>query len=162
MTTPRDYFFGLRGIDKLPYGFASRLVQVSGLLREVMYAAMHVGVDIKIFVAHGVEHTERLLCGGSIVKINQRLIVDGARENGEIVSYLLYVIHLSLFTFHYSLYLHSLQPSHLLSSPRKRFSTRWCRRSRSGSSFIWSITSLTKANSRRSLASFSLMPRWRI
>ena len=53
-------------------------MEVGGLLRHPMNATMHIGIDIQIFISHGIEHTERLLGSGGIVEINQRLIVDGA------------------------------------------------------------------------------------
>ena len=50
-------------------------MQVGGLLREIVHAAVHIGVHIEIFLAHGIEHAERFLCGGGIVEIDQWFVV---------------------------------------------------------------------------------------
>ena len=146
----KDNLLDLRGIDELAYFFACSLMQVSGLLGEVVHTTMHVGIHIEVLIAHGVEHIQRLLCGGRIVEIHQRLLIYLPRKNREVFAYFVDIVHT---------YLQSLQPSHLLSSPRKRFSTRWCKRSRRGSSFILSITSLIKAFCNSNLASLSEIPR---
>ncbi len=94
-----DNLLGLGSVDETAHGLTRRLMQVGGLLREIMHATVHVGVDIKILVAHGIEHTERLLCCRRVVEIDERTVVDGARENRKIVSHLLYVVHLFSFLF---------------------------------------------------------------
>ena len=136
---------GLAGIDELPDPLTCRLMQVGGLLAEIVNATVNVGIHVEILVAHGIEHAQWFLCGCCIVKIDQGPAIHLTAENGEVVAYLSNIVHnimnylriddstglrakrrdasfIQLFSF--SLSLHSLQPAHLLSSPRKRFSTR--------------------------------------
>ena len=54
---------------------------------------MHIGIDVEILIAHGVKHTERFLCGGGIIEINQRLIIHRPRQYREILPYLLNIKH---------------------------------------------------------------------
>ena len=114
--TCKDDLLDLTGVDKRAHLFTCRLVQIGSLLTQVVDTTMHVGIHIEILVAHGIEHHEWLLRSGRIVEIDQRFLIHLARQNREIFSYLIEIVHKS--------YLQSLQPSHLLSSPRKRFSTR--------------------------------------
>ena len=51
--------------------FAGGLMKVGGLLREIMDTTMHIGIHVQIFIAHGIEHTKRLLCRSSIVEVYQ-------------------------------------------------------------------------------------------
>ena len=67
--------------------FACSLMQFCSLLAEPMHSAMHVGIDIHVFFAHRIQHTERLLRGGRVVEIDKWAVINGARENGEILSY---------------------------------------------------------------------------
>ena len=113
--TRKDYLFYLLRIDKLAYLLTSSLMQVGSLLRQIMHATMHIGINVKILVAHSIEHTQGFLCGCRIVQINQWLTIHLTAQYREIFSYLIDIVHS---------YLQSLQPSHLFSSPRKRFSTR--------------------------------------
>ena len=66
------------------FGLAGGLVEVGGLLREVVHAAMHVGIGVEVLVAHGVEHAKGLLGRGGVVEVDKRAAIDGAREDGEI------------------------------------------------------------------------------
>ena len=84
-----DNLFRLTGVDKLPHRLACRFVQVGSLLREVVNAAVDIGVDVEVFVAHGIKHAERFLRGGRIVEIDERAAVDLAAEDGEVGAYLL-------------------------------------------------------------------------
>ena len=88
-----DYLFCLRRVDKLTHGLACRFVQVGGALREIVYAAVHIGVGVEILFAHGVEHAQRLLRGSSVVEIDERTVVDGARKDWEIGANLIYIVH---------------------------------------------------------------------
>ena len=45
---------------------------------------MHIGIYVEIFLTHGIKHTERFLCGGRIIEIDQWLIVNSAREDRKI------------------------------------------------------------------------------
>ena len=59
--TCENNLFGLRSIDELAHFFARSLMQFRCLLRQVMNATMHVGIHIKILLAHSVKHTQRFL-----------------------------------------------------------------------------------------------------
>ena len=65
--TRKDNLLYLTGIDKAAHLLTGGFVQVGSLLTEVVYAAMHVGVDVEVLVAHSIEYAQRLLCGGGIV-----------------------------------------------------------------------------------------------
>ena len=87
-------------------------MQVGSLLTEVVHATMYVGIYVQIFLTHGIQHTQRFLRGSRIVQINQWLTIYLAAQYGEILTYLIYIIHIlcdslySLFTsetFHFSL-----------------------------------------------------------
>jgi len=88
-----DYLFCLRRVDELAHGLACRFVQVGGTLREIVHATMHIGVGVKILFAHGIEHTQRLLRRCSVVEIDERTVVDGARKDWEIGANLVYIVH---------------------------------------------------------------------
>ena len=81
------------GVDKPADGLTSRLMEVGGLLGEPVYATVHIGIDIEILLAHGVEHAERLLGSSAIVEIDQRTTVDLAAEDGEVFPYLIDIEH---------------------------------------------------------------------
>ena len=72
----KDDLLCLAGIDKLAHLFACRLMQVGGLLAQVVDATMHIGIHIEVLVAHRIEHTQRLLRSSSIVEIDQWLTID--------------------------------------------------------------------------------------
>ena len=80
-------------MDEVAHLFAGRLMQVGSLLREIVYATMHIGIDIEILVPHGIKHHERLLGRGCIVKIHQRFLVNLAPQNGEILPDFIDIVH---------------------------------------------------------------------
>ncbi len=82
--TRKDNLRRAAGIDESADGLTGTFVQFGGLLAEPMHAPMDVGIDIEVLVAHGIEHTQRLLRSGRIVEINQRLAVDRAGQDGEV------------------------------------------------------------------------------
>ena len=92
-STGEDDLLDLACIDELTHLFASLLMQIGGLLREIVHTTMHIGIHIEILVPHGVEHHERLLRGSRIVKIDQRLLIHLAPQDGEILAYLIYIKH---------------------------------------------------------------------
>ena len=81
-----DDFIGGTGIDETAYGFTRLLVEVGGLLRKEVDPTMDVGIHIEVLLAHGIQYTQGFLCGGRIVEINQRTVVDRAREYGEVLA----------------------------------------------------------------------------
>ena len=93
------YLLYLRRIDELPHPLTRRLVQVSCLLREVMYATMHVGIHIVVFLHQRVNHLPRLLCRSSIVEIYQWFAIHLAAQYREIGPHLIYVVHRCFLSF---------------------------------------------------------------
>ena len=85
--TGEDDFIRLLRIDEAANGLAGRLVEIGGLLREVVYTPVDIGIDVEVFLTHRIEHAQRLLRCGGIVEIDQRTVIDRAREYGEILSY---------------------------------------------------------------------------
>ena len=75
------------GVDKLPHCFTGSLVQVGGLLRQIVHTPVHIGIDIEVLLSHGIQHAQRFLSGGSIVKIHQRTVIYRARQDGEVLTY---------------------------------------------------------------------------
>ena len=69
---------GGAGVDKLAHGLAGLLVKLSGLLTHPMYAAVDVGIDVEILVAHGIQHAERFLRRCRIVEIHKRFSIYSA------------------------------------------------------------------------------------
>ena len=88
-----DNLLRLLGIDKLAHLLACSLVQVGGLLREIVNSAMHVGIDVEILLTHGIEHLQWLLRRRGIVEIHERAVVDRATEYRKIMTYVVYVVH---------------------------------------------------------------------
>ena len=67
-------------------------MQVGGLLREEMHPAMHIGVGGEIFVGNGLNHAARLLRRGSVVEVNEWTAIDVPLQNGEVLTYIFYVV----------------------------------------------------------------------
>ena len=82
-----DDFGGGAGVDEAPHPLAGGLVEVGGLLREVVHAAVHVGVDGIVFLGDGLHYAPRLLRGGRVVEVNERPAVHLAPEYGEVLAY---------------------------------------------------------------------------
>ena len=77
-----------------------------------MHTTMNIGIHVQVFLTHGIQYTQRFLRGCRIVQINKWLTIHLAAQYGEILTYLIYIIHIlcdslySLFTsetFHFSL-----------------------------------------------------------
>ena len=54
---------------------------------------MYICIDIEILVTHGIEHTQGFLGSGAIVEIDQRFAIYLSRQDGEVLSYIIYIIH---------------------------------------------------------------------
>ena len=72
-------------------------MQVGCLLRQPVYTTVYVGIHIEVFLAHGIQHAERFLCGGTVVKVNQRLAVNSAGENWEGIPDFVDIVHIFLY-----------------------------------------------------------------
>ncbi len=62
------------------------LVALRRQRRQIMHAAMHIGIFVAGEFAHGVQHGARLLRRGGIVEIDQRPAIDFATEDFEIAA----------------------------------------------------------------------------
>ena len=89
----KDNLLGLTRMDKLAHLLARRLMEVGGLLREVVHTTVHIRIHVEILIAHSVEHAERFLRGGRIIQIHQRLTIHFASQNREILPYLIDIVH---------------------------------------------------------------------
>ena len=86
---------GLRGcVYEACHGASGLLVQVGGLLREVVHAAMHVGVHLVVFLHHGLYHRAGFLRGGGVVKVNQGAAVHLAGQYGKVLPDGVNVVHI--------------------------------------------------------------------
>src|SRR6185437_13708749 len=79
-----DYFFFLLRIQKSAHGLSRALVSFGRFVGEIMQAAMHVGVLLRIGLLQPVEHLARLLRRGRVVEIDQRLAIDLERQRRKI------------------------------------------------------------------------------
>ena len=76
-------------MDKLAHLLTGSLMQVGGLLREIVYATMYVGINVKVLLTHGIKDAEWFLRGGSIIEIDQRSAVYFTLQNRKILAYFL-------------------------------------------------------------------------
>ena len=86
-------FGGGTGIDEATNGLAAGFVEVGCLLGKEVYATMHVGVHVVVFVHHRLHHTSGLLGGGSVVEIDEGVSIDFAGKDGEVVAYVVDGVH---------------------------------------------------------------------
>ncbi len=82
--TGKHHLCGGARIEETAHRLSRLLMQVGGLLAHPVHPAMHIGIDVEVFLTHGIEHTQRLLCGGRVVEIHQRLAIDRAGEYGKV------------------------------------------------------------------------------
>ncbi len=75
---------------------AGVLVVLGGALAEQVDAAMNVGVVGRVVVLQGVQHGARLLGGGGVVEIDERLAAHLLAQDGEVVADALHVEHRGL------------------------------------------------------------------
>ena len=80
-------------MDKLAHLLARRLMEVGGLLREVVHTTVHIRIHVEILIAHSIQDTHGFLRGSRIIKIHQRLTIHFASENREILPYLIDIVH---------------------------------------------------------------------
>ena len=78
-----------KGGDPLP----GLLVQLRGLLRQEMHAAVNVRVQAPVEVIDRIDHLPGLLRRGSAVEVNQRLTVDLAVQDRKLLPYFLNIKH---------------------------------------------------------------------
>ncbi len=75
-------------------GFARLFVCQRGLYAQIMHAAVNVGVLCGIDARNLVDDALRLLCGGGVVEIDERLAIDFLFQNGKIGAYFFDIKHL--------------------------------------------------------------------
>ena len=75
--TGEDDFVGLAGVDESLHGLAGVFIGFGGLGGQIMGATVYVAVERCVVAAQCVDDRLGLLCGGCVVEINQRLVVDG-------------------------------------------------------------------------------------
>lgn len=80
-------------IDKGSYSFSTGLMQFGGLLGKEMHASVDIGIDIIIFIDHRLNHLFGLLGCGTIVEINERMVIDLSTEDGKIFTDILERVH---------------------------------------------------------------------
>ncbi len=83
-----DLFGGARVEEPLHLG-ARLFVGLRGALAKLMHAAVDVGAIHFVELDDGVDDGARLLRGGGVIEIDERLAVDGLLEDGEILADLL-------------------------------------------------------------------------
>ena len=76
----------LARIDEASHLDARAFVFVGGALAQRMDAAMDVGVDVRVVALQRIDHRLRLLRGGGIVEIDQRLAVHRLAQDGKILA----------------------------------------------------------------------------
>src|ERR1035437_767969 len=101
-----DDFVGTAGIDELGSTRTRGLEGGGGAIAQFMDAAVDIGIVVLVVIAQGIEHSARLLRGGGIVKVNQRLAVDLLVEDGKVgpdgcpVNHLLLLLRRGCFSDH--------------------------------------------------------------
>ena len=71
-----DDFAVVAGMEKEAYPLSSRFEGGRGSAAQGVGGAVHIGVVTAIVLIHGLQYRQRLLGGGGIVQIDQRLVVD--------------------------------------------------------------------------------------
>ena len=83
------------GAQSLGHHPACILIECCAALREVVYAAVDVGVLRAIQLRHPLDDTPGLLGRGAIVEIDQRLTIDLLLQDGELPAYIFRIKHSS-------------------------------------------------------------------
>ena len=81
-----DDLVRMRRMEEPAHGLARVLVGFGRTGGEIMHPAVHVGVVFGRKRMHRIKHRGRLLGRRGAVQVNQRLAVDGARENGKLAA----------------------------------------------------------------------------
>ena len=82
-----------RRIDEAAHPLAGLLQQVGGLLRKVVYAAVHIGIGRIVLLTLRLHHAARFLGGGGIVEIYQWATIDLGGQYGKLGTYIVDVKH---------------------------------------------------------------------
>ena len=65
---------------------AAGLVPLGGFTCEGVNRTVDIGVGLRVVMVHRIEHDLRLLRGGSVVEVHERVAVDLSLQNGKLVS----------------------------------------------------------------------------
>ena len=86
-----DDFLAPRGMDELPHLVARGFVGLGCALAQKMHAAVNIGVERGVVMRLAVDHAVRLLTGGRVVEIDQRLAMHMLVQDGEILAQPLHI-----------------------------------------------------------------------
>ena len=154
----------VRRVQELPHAGAPALVRLGRHLAEEMDPTVHVGVLLRVVAHQGVQDRLRLLGGGGVVQVHQRLPVDFRPQNGEVFADLLrpkadQTLLTGLFRCPAHHVLHHIPSSRFpCGIQRRTSSSRW---RRTGSTFMRCNISPAKAKRSSALADASGIPRAR-
>ena len=81
--TCEHYLVRVACADELLHLMANRFIVLGGYGGKMVCAAMYVGILLPVVVVEGVDNRGRLLRGGGIIKINQRVAVYRCRQYGK-------------------------------------------------------------------------------
>jgi len=79
-------FIGAGGVDELRGANAGGFERGGGAIAQFMDAAMHVGVVAFVVVNEGFDDGTRLLAGGGVVEVNERVSVHRLAQRGKVLS----------------------------------------------------------------------------
>ena len=90
-TPCEDNLMAMAGIDKLLHLTADSLVAVGGLGGQMVRPAVDVGVEVEVIVVQGIDDRERLLRGGRIVEVDERVAMHLPVKYRELLTYVVNV-----------------------------------------------------------------------
>ena len=82
--TGKDNLVMVAGLDERLHLTAHRLISFGSLGGQMMGSAMDVAIERTIVAVESLDDPQRLLGGGSIVEIDQRMSVDGDIKDGKL------------------------------------------------------------------------------
>src|ERR1700730_15393270 len=77
-------FPSISGVQETLHGRARFLVSCRSLFGKSVYAAMNIGIVRGVVVDQGIDDGLQLLCGGGVIEIDERLIVNFSRQDRKI------------------------------------------------------------------------------
>src|SRR5215472_13322087 len=84
-----DDFLVVPGIQEALDGSAGLFIMLRGAFGKRVHAAMDVGVIVAIIMFDGLDHGQRLLRGGRVIQVDQRLAVNALVKNRKVATDLL-------------------------------------------------------------------------
>ena len=75
---------GARGVEEALHRGACAVVELGGVLRQPVHAAVDVGVGLAVEARLGLDHRRRLLCGGAVVEVGEAAAMHRPRQDGEV------------------------------------------------------------------------------